>query len=37
VLFAELTPKIASLFERQGFRSKIVREIHQFVVEVTAI
>jgi hypothetical protein len=37
VLFAELTPKIASLLEQQGFRSKIVREIHQFVVEVSAI
>jgi hypothetical protein len=34
VLFAELTPKIASLLEQQGFRSKIVREIHQYVVEV---
>jgi hypothetical protein len=37
VLFAELTIKIASLLEQQGFRSKIVREIHQFVVEVSAI
>ena len=37
VLFAELTPKIASLLEQQGFRSKIVREIHQYVVEVGAI
>jgi hypothetical protein len=36
-LFAELTPKIASLLEQQGFHSKIVREIHQFVVEVTPI
>ena len=37
VLFAELTPKIASLLEQQGFRSKIVREIHQYVVEVSTI
>jgi hypothetical protein len=37
VLFAELTPKIASLLEQQGLHSKIVREIHQFVVEVRAI
>ena len=34
VLFAELPPKIATLLEQQGFRSKIVREIHQFIVEV---
>jgi hypothetical protein len=37
VLLAELTPKIASLLEQQGFRSKIVREIHQYVVEVRTI
>jgi hypothetical protein len=37
VLFAELTPKIASLLEQQGFYSKIVREIHQYVVEVRTI
>jgi hypothetical protein len=37
VLFAELPPKIATLLEQQGFHSKIVREIHQFVVEVSAI
>ena len=36
VLFAELPSKIATLLEQQGFRSKIVREIHQFVVEVSA-
>jgi hypothetical protein len=36
-LFAELTPEIANLLEQQGFHSKIVREIHQFVVEVRAI
>ena len=36
-LFAELTIKIASLLEQQGFRSKIVREIHQYVVEVRTI
>jgi len=32
MLFAELMPKIASLLEQQGFYSKIVREIHQYVV-----
>jgi hypothetical protein len=37
VLFAQLTPKIAGLLEQQGFRSKFVREIHQFVVEVSPI
>jgi hypothetical protein len=37
VLFAEPTIKIASLLEQQGFHRKIVREIHQFVVEVSAI
>ena len=37
VLFAELTLKIPSLLEQQGFRSKVVREIHQFVVEVSEI
>jgi hypothetical protein len=37
VLFTELPLKIASLLEQQGFNSEIVREIHQFVVEVTAI
>jgi len=37
VLFTELPLKIATLLQQQGFRSKIVREIHQFVVEVTAI
>ena len=36
-LFAELTIKIAGLLEQQGFHSKIVREIHQFVVEVTPV
>jgi hypothetical protein len=34
VLFAELTPKIASLLKQQGIDSKIVREIHQFIIEV---
>jgi hypothetical protein len=33
-LFAELSPKIASLLKNQGFDSKIVREIHQFIVEI---
>ena len=37
VLFAELPSKITSLLEQQGFHSKIVREVHQFVVEVSAI
>jgi hypothetical protein len=37
VLFAERPLKIASLLEQQGFNSKIVREIHQFVVEVKKI
>ena len=37
VLFAELPVKIAALLEQQGFHSKIVREIHQFVVEVRTI
>ncbi len=36
-LFAELSPKIASLLEQQGFDSKIVREIHQFIVEIEPI
>jgi hypothetical protein len=34
VLFAELSPKIASLLKNQGFDSKIVREIHQFILEI---
>ena len=37
VLFAELPLKITSLLEQQGFNNKIVREIHQFIVEVKAI
>jgi hypothetical protein len=37
VLFAELGPTIASLLKQQGFDSKIVREIHQFIVEIQAI
>jgi hypothetical protein len=37
MLFAELMPKIASLLEQQGFYSKIVREIHQYVVEVSEL
>jgi hypothetical protein len=36
-LFAELTPKITTLLKQQGFHSKLVREIHQYVVEVKAI
>ena len=37
VLFDELTPKIASLLKQQGFDSQIVREIHQYIVEVQPI
>jgi hypothetical protein len=37
VLFDGLAPKIASLLKQQGFDSKIVREIHQFIVEVQPI
>ena len=37
VLFAELSPKIASLLKQQGFDSKVVREIHQFIVEVQPV
>ena len=37
VLFAELPVKIASLLKGEGIDSKIVREIHQFVVEVAPI
>ncbi len=37
VLFAKLTPKIESLLKQQGFDSKVVREIHQFIVEVSPI
>jgi hypothetical protein len=35
--FDELPSPIESVLEQQGFRRKIVREIHQFVVEVSAI
>lgn len=37
VLFAELNPKIAGLLKEQGFHSKVVREIHQFIVEVQPV
>jgi hypothetical protein len=37
VLFAELNPKIAGLLKQQGFDSKVVREIHQFIVEVQPV
>jgi hypothetical protein len=36
-LFAELEPMVANLFKQQGFDSKIVREIHQYIVELEAI
>ena len=32
-LFTELTPAIIDLLRKQGFEGKIVREIHQFIVE----
>ena len=37
VLFTELSQKIASLLKQQGLDGKIVREIHQFIVEVQTI
>jgi hypothetical protein len=37
VLFAELNPKIAGLLKEQGLHSKVVREIHQFIVEVQPV
>ena len=33
VLFAELEPMVTNLFKQQGFDGKIVREIHQYIVE----
>jgi hypothetical protein len=36
-LFAQLTPTIASLLEQQGLSGRIVREIHQFIMEVKQI
>lgn len=36
-LFTELPVKISNLLEQEGFHSQIVREIHQFVVEVIPI
>ena len=35
-LFAELEPMVANLFKQQGFDGKIVREIHQYIVELEA-
>ena len=32
-LFAELEPMVTNLFNQQGFDAKIVREIHQYIVE----
>ena len=32
-LFAELEPVVTNLFKQQGFDGKIVREIHQYIVE----
>jgi hypothetical protein len=37
VLFAELAPCIADLLKKQGFDSKLVREIHQYIYEVQTI
>ena len=36
-LFAELGPAISNILKQQGFSSKIVREIHQFIVDVEKI
>jgi hypothetical protein len=36
-LFTELTPTIIDLLRQQGFDSKIVREIHQFIVELESV
>ena len=36
-LFAQLTPTIASLLEQQGLSGRIVREIHQFIMEIKQI
>jgi len=36
-LFAELTPRISTILQQQGFASKLVREIHQFIFEVEKI
>ena len=35
-LFAELEPMVTNLFKQQGFDGKIVREIHQYIVELEA-
>jgi hypothetical protein len=36
-LFSELTPRIANLLKQQGFDSKIVWEIHRFVIRLQAV
>jgi hypothetical protein len=36
-LFAELVPTISNILERQGFSSKIVREIHQYILDIEKI
>jgi hypothetical protein len=36
-LFAELVPTISNILERQGLSGKIVREIHQYIVDVEKI
>ena len=35
-LFAQLEPMVTNLFKQQGFDGKIVREIHQYIVELKA-
>jgi hypothetical protein len=37
VLFGEVTTHIANLLKKQGFDSKIVREIHQYIYELQTI
>ena len=36
-LFTALTPAIIDLLWQQGFDSKIVREIHQFIIELESV
>lgn len=35
-LFAQLEPIVTNLFKQQGLDGKIVREIHQYIVELEA-
>ena len=34
-LFSQLKPEIARLLDKQGLQSSVVREIYQFIVEVS--